>query len=481
MLNKMKSTFGGKKLTILLSILFVILASIWLTQNQVSAKPDNDFVAGEILVKFKESVSPSEVGEAHKKLGGKIKKTISGLNVQVVDVGNKNIGEIVSAYAGDSRVEYVEPNYIAFALTSDGYFDRQWGLNNIGQLTCNMADTICVEGTNDADIDAPEAWNETTGDPAILIAILDSGIDQDHPDLDGKVSLSKNFTDSSTVDDLYGHGTHVAGIAAANTDNQIGVAGIGHQSELLNGKVLNDEGLGAYSWIAEGITWATDNGAKVINLSLGGSRRSITLESAVNYAWQNGVVVVAAAGNSANTQRLYPAYYHNSIAVAATDNNDVKASFSSYGSWVDVAAPGENIFSTFPNHSFYIQTTYGRSQNYDFANGTSMSSPFVSGIAALVWATDIDADIQTVRNRIETTADPISGTGVYWTWGRVNACNAVGGNCSGSTPQPSSTPTPEPSPTDTPTPDPQCSVCFKSVCDGRCHPFKDGIGCPDCK
>ena len=102
-----------------------------------------------------------------------------------------------------------------------------------------------------------------------------------------------------------------------------------------------------------------------------------------------------------------------------------------------------------------------------------MSSPFVAGIAALVWNTEYGTDAQSVRNRIETTADPISGTGVYWTWGRVNACNAVGGDCSGSTP--------EPSPTDTPTPDPQCSVCFKSVCDGRCHPFKDGIGCPDCK
>jgi thermitase len=460
-----------KKLTIFLFGIFVILVSILYTQNKVSAKPDDDFVAGQILVKFKESVSPSEVDQIHKKLGGKVKKTIPQISVQVVNIGNKNVGEIVSAYARDGRVEYVEPNYIASALTSDKFFDRQWGLHNIGQ----------EEGISDADIDAPEAWQIEPGNSTMLIAILDSGIDQDHPDLMGKITANNDFTGSGTVNDFYGHGTHVAGIAAANTDNGIGVAGIGYQSRLLNGKVLNDQGLGAYSWIAEGIFWAVDQGAKVINLSLGGSRKSVTLEDAVNHAWENNVVVVAAAGNSGNTRKLYPAYYQNCIAVAATDNNDIKASFSSYGSWVDVAAPGENIFSTFPNHPFYIETAYERSQEYDFANGTSMSSPFVAGIAALVWNTEYGNDAQSVRNQIEETADAIPGTGLYWQWGRVNACNAVGGDCSSSTPQPSSTPTPEPSPTATPTPDPGCLSCFKDVCDGRCHPKEIGTGCPDCK
>jgi len=469
-----------KKITILLCTVFVtvISAFVLFTQNQVSAEGESDFVAGEILVKFKDSASPNEVSETHKKLGGRVKETIPGINVQVIDVGGKRLGEAVSAYARNSRVEYVEPNYIASALVNDTEFERQWGLNNTGQQTCNTTGDICVEGASDADVDAPEAWIVTTGSPEVKIAILDSGIDQDHPDLMDKVDVNVEFTDSETSNDLYGHGTHVAGIAAADTNNEIGVAGVGYESTLMNVKVLGDTGYGAYSWIAEGIIWAADNGADVINLSLGGPRKSTTLESAVDYAWGQGVVIVAAAGNSSNPSKTYPGYYDKCIAVAATNNNDVKASFSSYGSWVDVAAPGENVYSTFPNHPFYLQTVYGRSQNYDFGNGTSMSTPFVAGIAALVWAENPTLSNQDVRNKIEQTADAVVGTGSYWTWGRVNACNAVGGNCSGVVPTP--TPTPEPSPEPTPTPEPnQCSVCFKGVCDGRCHP-RDGEGCPDC-
>ena len=248
----------------------------------------------------------------------------------------------------------------------------------------------------------------------------------------------------------------------------------------MNVKVLGDNGYGAYSWIADGIIWAANNGADVINLSLGGSRRSNTLKSAVNYAWREGVVIVAAAGNDANPSKTYPAYYTNCIAVAATNNNDVRASFSSYGSWVDVAAPGENIYSTFPNHDFYLQTVYGRSQNYDFGSGTSMSTPYVAGIAALVWTTGCGTSAQSVRDQIERTADPVSGTGSYWTWGRVNAHSAVGEDCSGVTPTLTPTPTPDPSPEPTPTPGPDCSACLRGVCNGKCHPAKEDASCPDC-
>jgi len=460
-----------KKLTILLFTVFVtaVSAFVLFTQNQVSAESKNDFVTGEILVKFKDSAGPHEVSEAHKKLGGRVKEIILGINVQVVDVGGKSVGEAVSTYARNSWVEYVEPNYVASALVNDSELERQWGLNNTGQQTCNTAGDVCVEGTPDADVDAPEAWRIATGSPEVKIAILDSGIDLNHPDLMDKVVVDVKFTDSQSVDDLYGHGTHVAGIAAADTNNEIGVAGVGYESSLMNVKVLGDTGYGAYSWIAEGIIWAANNGADVINLSLGGPRKSITLESAINHAWDKGVVIVAAAGNSANPSKTYPGYYDKCIAVAATNNNDIKASFSSYGSWVDVAAPGENIYSTFPNHDFYLQRVYGRSNNYDFGNGTSMSTPYVAGIAALVWAENPGFSNQEVRNRIEQTADAVAGTGNYWTWGRVNACNAVGGNCSI-----------EPSPTPSPTPEPDYSSCFKGVCDGRCHPAKDGASCPDC-
>jgi len=462
-----------KKIAILLTGLLIVFAFmlIMFKGKQISAEDKPGYVKGELLVKFKENVSAEEISDTHRKLGGKVKSTISGLNVQVIEV-NKGVGEMMSAYAKSGRVEYAEPDYIAYPLTNDVYFNRQWGMNNTGQQTCNMAGDICTTGTPDADIDAPEAWNITTGNSAIKIAILDSGIDQNHPDLMNKVVANANFSDSNTVDDLYGHGTHVAGIAAATTGNDTGVAGVGYQAVLMNGKVLNDTGYGAYSWIANGITWAADGGAKVINLSVGNGQRSSTLEAAVNYAWNKGAVVVAAAGNSANPSKTYPAYYTNCIAVAATNNNDVMASFSSYGSWVDVAAPGENVFSTFPNHPFYLQSVYGRANNYDFGNGTSMSVPHVSGIAALVWATSYGTNAQSVRNRIEQTADSVPGTGTYWVWGRVNACNAVGGNCSAA-------PTPTPTPSPTPAPNACSNYCFRSVCDGVCTP-KDKPGCPDC-
>ena len=138
------------------------------------------------------------------------------------------------------------------------------------------------------------------------------------------------------------------------------------------------------------------------------------------------VVVVAAAGNCGCKQKIYPAAYKNVIAVAATNNLDQKASFSTYDArWVDVAAPGENIFSTFPNHAFVIGTNYGRSQNYDFANGTSMASPMTAATAALIWSTPHGTSAAAVRSRLEQTADKISGTGTYWFSGRVNVGAAV--------------------------------------------------------
>lgn len=463
-----------KKVLYLSACLLFLLSSVLIIQaRKALAESKTDYMRGEILVKFVEGTNQNDVTETHRKNGGKVKGMIPAIDVQVVDVGYKNVGQVVSAYAKSGNVEFAEPNYIAKALTNDTHFDRQWGLHNTGQTTCNTEGDICVTGTEDTDVDAPEAWAITPGSSNIKIAILDSGIDTDHPDLAGKVVASADFTGSG-IEDNYGHGTHVAGIAAANTNNSTGVAGLGNNSVLMNVKVLNNEGYGAYSWIANGISWAVQNGAKVINMSLGSSQRSLTLQAAVNHAWENGVVLVAAAGNSNNPSRTYPAYYSNCIAVAATDNNDTKASFSSYGKWVDVAAPGENIYSTFPNHPFYLQTVYDRSQNYDFGSGTSMSTPFVSGLAALVWSTDYGTSAQSVRDQIEQTADVVPGTGSYWRWGRINACNAVGGNCSEVQP-------PEPPEPPEPPQPAECALyCFKGVCDGQCHPVKEDGMCPDC-
>jgi thermitase len=193
----------------------------------------------------------------------------------------------------------------------------------------------------------------------------------------------------------------------------------------LDAKVLNDKGSGSTSSITKGISWAVANHAKVINMSLGQRVSSRTLEAAVNEAWSKNVVIVAAAGNGGTQSKIYPGAYPNVIAVAATDNNDLKASFSTHGRWVDVAAPGVSVYSTFPNHPFVLGTQNGRSQGYDVASGTSMASPIVAGVAALVWSKPGAGDNVSVRAKVELTADPIQGTGSYWAHGRVNANNAL--------------------------------------------------------
>ena len=258
-------------------------------------------------------------------------------------------------------VEYAEPDEPVTAATADQYFPRQYALQNSGQTFTNTANTLSVAGgTADADVDAVEAWSVTTG-TGIKVAVLDSGVASDNDDITAKVVARANFSNGQAGEDNYGHGTHVAGIVAATANNTVGVAGVCPGCTILDGKVLNDSGVGSSSALANGINWAVSSGAKVINMSLG-VRASRTLETAVNNAWSKGVVLVAAAGNGGGQTKIYPAAYPNVIAVAATDNNDAKASFSTYGaSWVDVAAPGVNVYSTFPNHTFVLGTQNNRS------------------------------------------------------------------------------------------------------------------------
>ena len=420
-----------KKLSLPLICSFALLLffiSLGGVQVRAQSTDRSERIFGQILVKFKDNVPQGVINSELKRHQGQIVEQINGIGTLVVNVPDQAIDKLVEALSKNPQVEYAEANYLATVLDfpvdppDDFYYaDKQWGLENTGQTIAGQA------GISDSDIDARSAWSVTTGTAAsgpIKVAILDTGIDQAHPDLSVKIELGlqKDFTGSGSVNDFYGHGTHVGGIVAAITDNNTeGIAGTCPDCRLLNGKVLNDSGSGAYSWIASGITWATQNGAKVINMSLGGSVKSSTLESAVKYAWNNGVVVVAAAGNSNNPSKTYPGAYTNVIAVAATDNKDKKASFSSYGSWVDVAAPGVNIFSTFPTHPYQINKSLG----FDYGSGTSMATPFASGVVALIWATPYGTSNVAVRNRLESKADKIPGTGKYWSSGRINAGAAV--------------------------------------------------------
>jgi len=237
------------------------------------------------------------------------------------------------------------------------------------------------------------------------VAVLDTGIDEDNQDLADKLKAEVNFTNSPTSDDLYGHGTHMAGTIAA----------IAPECRLMNVKVADDAGRCQASVVARGIIWAVDHGAEVINLSLC-TKSSPDLEEAVNYAWSRGAVIVAAAGNIGKSTPAYPAYYANCLAVAGTNENDSLASLSNHGDWVDVAAPGFNIYSELPHNQ------------HGYKSGTSSAVAHVSGLAALVFSVAEDSNgngtvNDEVRQAIENSCDSILADGVGN--GRINAFQAV--------------------------------------------------------
>lgn len=396
-----------------------------------SAASDPAITAGQILVKFRESSAVADVLRQHGLSDG---PGVGGTGARLISVPPGKELRLIEALSRNPAVEYAEPDQVVAATSEDPFFGRQYALQNDGQSFYNNYDTATSSkpaqifipaGTPDADVDAVEAWGVTTG-TGIKVAVLDSGVDLDHEDVSSKVGLRGNFSGSNNHDDNYGHGTHVAGIVAATNNNLHGVAGVCPGCTILSGKVLSDSGTGTTSGLANGIDWAAANGAKVINMSLA-VRASRTLEIAVNKAWNKNVVLVAAAGNGGNQTAMYPGAYPNVIAVGATDNADAKASFSTYGaSWVDIAAPGVAVFSTFPNHeSVLAGTGKKRSLNYDIGDGTSMASPVVAATVALAWSRNPDATSLAIRNKVESTAEMKTGMETFWAHGRVNAYNAV--------------------------------------------------------
>jgi thermitase len=386
-------------------------------------------VSGQIIVKYRDSGAALGLLRQNGLSDG---AGIGSTGAHLIKVPAGKESQLIESLSRNPAVEYAEPDQLVTAAVDEpdpDYFPRQYALHNEGQSFTSTKNALTVAaGKPDADVDAVEAWDVTTGD-GIKVAVLDTGVATDNDDIAANVVLHANFSTAATGEDNYGHGTHVAGIIAATKDTE-GVSGVCPDCSILDGKVLNDDGSGSTSAIANGINWAVANGAKVINMSLGQRVSSRALEAAVNNAWNKGVVIVAAAGNAGTQAPMYPGAYPNVIAVAATDNNDAKASFSTYGKWVDVAAPGVNVYSTFPKHPFALGTQNGREMGYDIISGTSMASPVVAGVAALVWSTPAGTANTAVRAKVESSADDkVPGTGTYWTHGRVNACKAVAGVC----------------------------------------------------
>lgn len=273
------------------------------------------------------------------------------------------------------------------------------------QTTCSLDDCYLAERWGVSRVEAPRAWQVTRGDQSVVVAVLDTGISKDNQDLADRVVAEVNFTDSPTSDDVYGHGTHIAGTIAA----------IAPECRLMNVKVADDRGRSEAPVVARGIVWAVDHGARVINISLC-MRASPELEEAINYAWSQGAIIIAAAGNQGGSEPVYPAYYSSCLAVAGTNKSDSLALLSGHGYWVDVAAPGFNIYSELPQNQ------------YGYRTGTSTAAAHVSGVAALVFSVAEDSSgngmaNDEVRWAIENSCTPIMGDGVGE--GLVNACQAV--------------------------------------------------------
>lgn len=329
------------------------------------------------------------------------KKPIDSSAVELKLKKGQQPSEVINKLNNDANIEYAEPNYLRRATIqpNDAYYSLQWGLHKI---------------------QAPAAWDTENGASSpVIIAVIDTGVDFAHPDLSGKLVAGVDVVnnDDSPQDDN-GHGTHVAGIAAASTNNAAGIAGVSWHAKIMPIKALDYSGAGYDSWIATGIREAADRGANIINLSLGGSGYSQTLREATDYAAAKGVVVIAAAGNTGDTTINYPAGNPNVIGVGATDQKDNIASFSTHNSTVDVAAPGVEIASTY---WYYGQSVYA------YSSGTSMATPMVAGLAALIKSKWPQFNAGQVTGRIIYHSDDKgpAGRDDYYGYGRINALRSL--------------------------------------------------------
>jgi thermitase len=392
------------------------LVLVWLSPDARGAtttaridenRQGSPYAAGELLVTYDPGASQRRIDEVVEESQASVEEEISVSDAQLLSfpaVKREQRGSVREAKLQRAKealkkvpgVEHVDYNYLRlpdYAANDPAFLQRrQWDLYSIK---------------------APAAWNRTLGVGA-RVAVVDSGIDGDHPDLERKIVAQRDLVNNDAVaeGDIAGHGTHVAGTVGAVTNNGAGVAAVCPACKLLVAKSGGSQGF-YDSDLVQGIYWSVNNRAKAINLSLGAEENSRILEHAVDYAWEHGVVVVAAAGNDNTGRPNYPAAYNHVISVAATDQSNKRARFSNYGTTVDVAAPGVAILSTVPGGRYGIKA------------GTSMASPHVAALAGLLAAQGRPAP--EIRRRIQRTAQDL-GTGgkdKYYGWGLIDANKAV--------------------------------------------------------
>jgi subtilisin family serine protease len=390
------------------------------------------YKSGEVLIKFKDTVSTASINQLFSNVGLTIQKRYDHIGVYKSSINvAKTVLKVIEECNADPNVEYAEPNYVyhTFVVPNDPRFSSLYGMDNI---------------------DAPEAWDIQTGSKSVIVGVIDTGADQDHEDLEaniwqnsgefggGKENNNVDDDGNGYVDDFQGwdfinndndpfddnqHGTHVSGTVGAVGNNGKGVVGVNWNVSIMPLKFLASDGSGTTDDAVEAILYATNMGAKVLSNSWGGGGFSRALEDAIKFANQNGVLFVAAAGNDFSNNDSFPTYpanyeTDNLISVAASTSNDGLAGFSNFGKkTVDLAAPGSNILSSLPNN------------RYGNLSGTSMATPHVSGAAALVWAQYPSLTMNEVKIRILGSVDRNSKLADrVATGGRLNVNKALSTN-----------------------------------------------------
>ena len=421
-----------------------VLTSTTITANGNSKDPVQGdkpnppaYASDRLIVKFKSGANTVQANEIKNSIGVVSTKTIDLTGAQIWQLSPRtSVEAALATYRNSSLFEYIEPDYTittAATIPNDPSFGQLWGLNNTGQSG----------GTPDADIDAPEAWDIQTGNPNLVIGVIDTGVDYNHPDLVGNIWTNPGEIAGDGIDndnngyiddvrgwdfayndnnpmDVQGHGTHVSGTIAGKGNNGVGVTGVAWNAKIMPLKFLNDSGSGSTSGAISAIAYATAKGVKLTNNSWGGGGYSQALSDVINAAGQQGALFIAAAGNSSQNTDINPAYpasYNlaNIISVASTTRTDSLSSFSNYGlTSVDLGAPGSDIYSTTPNNTY---STY---------SGTSMASPHVTGAAALLWSQNPTWTAQQVKNTLMQTGDSISAlAGKTVSGKRLNVYNAL--------------------------------------------------------
>jgi subtilisin family serine protease len=378
-----------------------LLALLWAFNAQAAPYPPR-FVPGQLLVKPRAGLSETNFSAKLHSHDAASQRTLHHSSVRVVAVPEEKAEATLAALRNDPDIEFAERDYVAEAayVPGDPYIlsGSEWHL---------------------AQIQTPQAWDFTVGLTNIIVAVLDSGVDAAHPDLATRILPGYDFVfnDPDPADD-FGHGTAVCGTIVAAGDNDAGVAGVAFGCRVLPVKVMDAAGFAYYSTIAQGIHYAVDAGARIINLSIAGSSPSSTLQDAIDYAWDHNVVVVAAAGNNADNVPQYPAACEHVIGVSATEPGDTLASFSSFGNDIALSAPGDTIWTT----------QLDPANPYGAWRGTSFASPIVAGVAALVVSANPLLSSTQIVSVLEQSADDVGAPGwdALFGYGRVNAARAVG-------------------------------------------------------